>query len=229
MDSAARLPRPTRGRREAEIVALDFTAIDFETANSSPASACSVGLVRVRAGVVVARTSWLIRPPAGHDEFFPFNTGIHGIRAEDVISASSWTEQLGRLASFAGADVLVAHNAGFDMNVLRKACAATDDDCPPYRYLCTLHLARTTYTLDSYRLPAAAAAAGFTGFAHHDAGADAEASAHIVLDAARRHGARDIDELAALAGVRIGEITPAATVAAASAPSVRFMPVAAAS
>ena len=44
---------------------LDFTAIDFETANQSSASACSVGLVKVRGGVVVDTASWFIRPPFG--------------------------------------------------------------------------------------------------------------------------------------------------------------------
>jgi DNA polymerase-3 subunit epsilon len=194
-------------------VPLDFTAIDFETANSSAASACAVGLVRVRAGRVVARAGWLIRPPAGHDEFAPFNTGIHGIRAADVIRAKGWAEQLGDLCAFAGADVLIAHNAGFDMNVLRRASAATGDECPPYRYACSLQIARKTYTLASYRLPFVAAEAGFSGFAHHDATADAEACARIVIDAAARHGADDLAALTAAAGVRVSRLEAAAAVA----------------
>ena len=40
-----------------------ITAIDFETANGSPASACAVGLVRIRDGAVVERATWRIRPP----------------------------------------------------------------------------------------------------------------------------------------------------------------------
>lgn len=182
---------------------LDFTAIDFETANSSPASACSVGLVRVRDGQVVATAGWLIRPPAGHDEFQEWNVRIHGIRAEDVVTAAGWSEQFGRLCAFAGADVLVAHNAGFDLNVLRRASEATGDLCPPYRSLCSLQVARKTYQLDSYRLPKAAAAAGFEGFSHHDALADALACAHIVIDAARRTGAPDVESLAEMLGIRI--------------------------
>lgn len=185
---------------------LDFTAIDFETANRSAASACAVGLVRVRAGRIVARAGWLIRPPAGHDDFAPFHTGIHGIRADHVAAAKGWDEQLDDLCGFAGADVLVAHNAGFDMNVLRRACEATGDPCPPYRYACSLQLARKTYDLPSYRLPLVAAEAGFPRFAHHDATADAEACARIVIDAAGRHGAGDVTELAARAGVRISRV-----------------------
>jgi len=188
---------------EGEDVPLDFTAIDFETANSSPASACSVGLVRVRGGEVVATTGWLIRPPAGHDDFQEWNVRIHGIRPEDVVGASSWVDQFDRLCAFAGADVLVAHNAGFDLNVLRRASEVTGLECPPYRSLCSLQVARKTYQLESYRLPKAAAAAGFGDFSHHDALADARACAQIVIDAARRSLAADVDSLAAALGVRV--------------------------
>jgi len=190
-------------------VPLDFTAIDFETANSSPASACSVGLVRVRDGRVVATASWLIQPPAGHDEFQEWNVRIHGIRPEDVLGADSWVAQFDRLCGFAGADVLVAHNAGFDVNVLRRASEVTDLVCPPYRSLCSLQVARKTYELDSYRLPKAAAAAGFAEFSHHDALADARACAQIVIDAARLAGAADVFSLAQALGLQIKEPAPA--------------------
>lgn len=184
---------------------LDFTAIDFETANPSPASACSVGLVRVRGGEVVATAGWLIRPPAGHDEFQEWNIKIHGIHPSDVESAATWSEQFDRLCDFAGADVLVAHNAGFDLKVLRTAAEVTGEVCPPYRSLCSLQVARKAYDLDSYRLPVAAAAAGFAEFSHHDALADARACAQIVIDAARRAGASDVDTLADSLGVRVSE------------------------
>jgi DNA polymerase-3 subunit epsilon len=185
---------------------LDFTAIDFETANSSTASACAVGLARVRGGRVVATAGWLIQPPPGHDLFHPFNTGIHGIREADVALAKGWSAQLDDLCSFAGADVLVAHNAGFDMNVLRRACEATGDACPPYRYLCSLQVARKTYVLPSYRLPVVAAEAGFGAFAHHEASADALACAHIVIDAAVRAGVSDVAALAEAVGVRVSRV-----------------------
>jgi DNA polymerase-3 subunit epsilon len=190
-------------------VPLDFTAIDFETANSSPASACSVGLVRVRDGRVVATAGWLIQPPAGHDDFQEWNVRIHGIHPEDVRSADTWTEQFDRLCSFAGADVLVAHNAGFDVNVLRRASEATGLECPPYRSLCSLQVARKTYDLDSYRLPKAAEAAGHTEFSHHDALADARACAQIVIDAGHRAGASDVFALADALGLRVVDPVPA--------------------
>ena len=187
-------------------MALDFTAIDFETANSSSASACAVGLARVRAGEVVATAGWLIRPPVGHDHFCDINMRIHGIRPDDVVDAPTWSQQLGDLTAFAGADVLVAHNAGFDMAVLSRACEATGEECPPYRYACSLQVARKVYQLPSYRLPFVAAEAGFAEFAHHNAVADALACAHVMIDAARRVAADDIDDLATWTGLRVTQI-----------------------
>ena len=192
---------------------LDFTAIDFETANSSSASACSVGLVKVRNGRVVGRTGWLIKPPPGHDEFLEWNTRIHGIRARDVVDARSWADQFAELVDFAGDDTFVAHNAGFDMAVIRGACAVTGVPCPRHDYLCSLQVARKTYSLESYRLPVAAMAAGFEGFHHHDALADAEACAAIIVHAARRHGASSIGELADAVPVRLGRIGDVAAAA----------------
>lgn len=190
---------------------LDFTAIDFETANSSNASACAVGLVRVRDGEIVDQTGWLIRPPAGHDQFFELNTRIHGIREEDVAFAPTWPEQLRSLVSFAGDDILVAHNAGFDMAVLKRASEASGVDCPAYRYACSLQVARKVYSLDSYRLPFVAAEAGFAEFAHHNATADALACAHVMIDAARRVGADTVEAITGSTGVKVSQIVIADT------------------
>ena len=187
-------------------VPMDFTAIDFETANASAASACSVGLVKVRDGEVVERTGWLIKPPLGHDEFTEWNTRIHGIMAPDVRDAKLWSEQVADIVAFAEGDVLVAHNAGFDMGVITAACTASYLATPEFAYVCSLQVARKTYSLESYRLPVAAMAAGFEDFKHHDAIADAEACASIVAHAARRHDVRDVHELAELLGIRVGRI-----------------------
>jgi DNA polymerase-3 subunit epsilon len=184
-------------------VPLDFTAIDFETANGSAASACSVGLVKVRDGRVVDTASWLIRPPLGHDAFLEWNVRIHGIMAVDVADAPLWSEQLHDLQSFAENDTLVAHNAGFDMGVIAAACTASYLPTPAYDYLCSLHVARKTYALESYRLPVAAMAAGFEDFPHHDALADAKACAAIIVHAAGRHGASDIAELSEFSGAKL--------------------------
>jgi DNA polymerase-3 subunit epsilon len=191
-------------------VPLDFTAIDFETANNHAASACSVGLVKVRDGRVVDKTGWLIRPPFGFDDMLEWNTRIHGITAADIVDAPRWADQVDALLAYVDGDTLVAHNAGFDMGVLTAAQQASGLEVPSLSYVCSLRVARKTYHLDSYRLPVAAMAAGFEDFAHHDALADAEACAAIIVHAAKRHEVAELADLARACGTAVGRTGAAA-------------------
>ena len=63
---------------------------------------------------------WLVRPPKGHRWFREDFTEIHGLTWFDVQDASEFSvlapEFLARLTR---ADIVVAHNAGFDMRKLR--------------------------------------------------------------------------------------------------------------
>jgi DNA polymerase III subunit epsilon len=77
-------------------MSLDFTAIDFETANSYRGSPCSVGLAKVRDGQIIDESFTLIHPPARFDHFDGFNTWLHGITAEMVAGAPPW-QQVGQL------------------------------------------------------------------------------------------------------------------------------------
>jgi len=93
---------------------LDFTAIDFETANGSPASPCAVGLVRVRDGVLVEGMALLFKPPYPHNWFHEGNIRVHGIHPSDVEDALEYDAALPAMLEFIGTDVLIAHNAPFD-------------------------------------------------------------------------------------------------------------------
>ncbi|GAA1118640.1 exonuclease domain-containing protein [Citricoccus alkalitolerans] len=170
-------------------MALDFTALDFETANGFRGSPCSVGLVRVRNGQPVERAYWLMRPPAGFDRFDARNVGIHGITAAHVASAPRFAEVFGDMADFIGSDPLVAHNAGFDLGVIESALEVSGRDIPRFDYACSLVMARRTYELPSYALPVAAVEAGHPLANHHDALADAEACAWIMIDVLERRTA----------------------------------------
>lgn len=186
---------------------LNFTAIDFETANSYRGSPCSVGLVRVREGSAVERRHWLIRPPEGADRFDGWNTAIHGITAEMVADAPRWKHVLPHIVDFIGGDVVVAHNAAFDTGVIRYACAIDNIEWPELRFLCTLVLARRALTLPTYRLPFVAESLGFDLEDHHDALADANAVVEIVARLAARQGVADIQSLADSIGVGLGRMS----------------------
>jgi DNA polymerase-3 subunit epsilon len=190
-------------------MSLDFVTIDFETANSFRGSPCAVGLARVRDGVVVETASDLMRPPGGHDHFDPWNVRIHGITPDQVTDAPVFADLWPAVLDFIGGDTVVAHNASFDLGVIREACAASGLPWPSLRYACTLVLARKTYNLLSYSLPFVVEAAGLSLDDHHDAGADALAAAHIMLDMAARSGADTLDGLLATHGVLFGLLDPA--------------------
>ena len=176
-------------------MAIDFTAIDFETANGSPASPCAVGLVRVRDGKIVDTLAFLIQPPSPHDWFHAGNIKVHGIRPSDVDGAATAAEALALMLGFIGTDTLIAHNAPFDMGVLRAAASEVSFDLPDLSYACSLMMARKSYNLESYRLNAVAYAIGHEEFNHHDALADADACARIVIHMANRHDADSLAEL----------------------------------
>lgn len=174
---------------------LDFTAIDFETANGFRGSPCSVGLTKVRDGVVVEEASWLMRPPENHDHFDHHNVRIHGIRPEDVQDAPRFGELFPEIGAFIGGDVLAAHNAAFDLGVIRSGLEVSGMPGPAYDYVCTVMLSRRCYSLVSNSLPYAAEEAGVPLVNHHDAAEDARACAGILVDIARRNDADSIAEL----------------------------------
>ena len=176
-------------------VPLNFVAIDFETANGSPASPCAVGLVRVHDGQIVESVATLIQPPYPHNWFHEGNIRVHGIRPSDVDGAPTMPEALDFMLRFIDSDVLIAHNAPFDMGVLRASAAAIEAPLPDLNYACSLAISRKTYNLESYRLNAVAYAVGHEEFDHHDALADSDACARIIIHAAARHDAENLDEL----------------------------------
>jgi DNA polymerase III epsilon subunit-like protein len=187
-------------------VSLDFTALDFETANSFRGSPCSVGLAKVRDGQLVHEAATLIRPPAGFDHFDGFNTSIHGITAKMVEDAPRWKQVAAWIGDYVGSDILLSHNAGFDIGVMRHACSADQIRCPQMDFLCSLVLARRAFKLPSYRLPFVAAECGVTLANHHQADADARCAALIAIAMATLQGADTLPQLAQALGVRIGRV-----------------------
>lgn len=201
------------------MVAHAWTAIDFETANQDRGSACAVGLVRVVDGEVVDRYTTLIRPPEPVAYFSRHNTAVHGITAADVADAPGWETVRPRILEFADGGALVAHNAAFDMGVLRQACGHTGLDLPALDYACTLALSRRTWDLPDHRLPTVCAHIGHQVTHHHRADADAEAAARIMIAAMDRYGTSSLPELSRASRMRLGRLEAVAATLVASAPT----------
>ena len=125
---------------------MDFVTIDFETANQFPQNACSVGLARFDSdGNVLDRFYSLIKPPRGFDTFWARNIDIHGIRPRDVADAPDFAYIWPEIELFIGNDFLVAHNAEFDMGVLRSLFSYYGIEKPDIKYLCSLRISRRVW------------------------------------------------------------------------------------
>ncbi|MGO3884794.1 MAG: exonuclease domain-containing protein [Mycetocola sp.] len=179
------------------LTGLDFTAIDFETANSSSASVCAVGAVRVRNGVIVEEFTTLVTPPERFSTFSPGNIRIHGITAEKIASAQAptWNTVYPKLLDFIGTDTIVGHNVQFDISVLINATGEFDLPWPEFNSVCTLALSRAALQLPSYSLPWVVDHLGIPIFNHHDAVSDARASAQILIAIAKKDELITLNEL----------------------------------
>jgi DNA polymerase-3 subunit epsilon len=178
---------------------LNFTAIDFETANGSRASACALGMVKVRNGRIVERGSWLLRPTDGGG-FWPRNVEVHGITEAMVAGAPTWAQVHPEIAAFIDDDVVLAHNAIFDVGVFAKTSETAGIAVRSFTYGCSVKLAQKLLVLENHKLPTVHAALGFGAFQHHDGLADAEACANITIAIAAREGLADIDAVLKLCG-----------------------------
>lgn len=183
------------GGSKVEDVGIAFTAIDFETANGFRGSPCAVGLTKVRDGRIVEEASWLMRPPQGHDHFDSRNIAIHGITSGMVADSPRFGDLFPEIGGFIGSDVIVAHNAAFDLGVIRSALEVSALAGPAWDYACTVVLSRKSYSLPSYSLPFVAEAAGVPLLNHHDAVEDARACAGIMIDIARRYDAHTVEDV----------------------------------
>lgn len=169
-------------------MSLSFVAIDFETANSSRASACSLGMTKVLNGVISEKKYELFIPPEGHDHFEPRNISIHGITPADVQDKPRFSKVWPEFISFIDGLPLVAHNASFDLSVLRAALQVSGIPWPDLNYACTMVMSRNLFDLTSHSLLYVAHSAGvpWDREKHHDALYDSEICALIVLSMAQQ-------------------------------------------
>ncbi len=199
---------------------MDFVAIDFETANEFRNSACSVGLCRVQGGKVVDRYYTLLRPRELY--FNPFNVSIHGISEDDVLGSPTLAEAWPALLAFIDEQIMIAHNAAFDMSVLRHSLANVDLRSDSLRYACSCNIARRIWPDEvCHKLKYLAQVKKFPLLEHHNAEADAEACAELVLRLALESGASTVEGLLDHCELTHGEIYPGGAYVAASTPRAK--------
>lgn len=165
-----------------------FVTVDFETANASRASACSMGLVRVEDGEVVEKFTSLIKPHGRHAEFGRIQMGIHGITPEDVAYSPTLKELWPKIQSFVGNFPLVAHNAKFDFDVWQKSLRSWNIILEKPKGYCTYETSKRELSFSSYRLPDLVDSLALPKFDHHNALSDATACADLTLFLLERVG-----------------------------------------
>lgn len=159
---------------------MNFVSIDFETANEKRYSPCAVGIAVVRENKIVDEYYSLINPLV---EFSPYNTYVHGITEEDVVDAPTFTEIWPTLHNYLNNNMVIAHNASFDMSVIRNTLDHFNLPYPVMNYLCTVKISQFIWPeLDNHKLNTLAAYHGFT-FEHHHALEDARVAANIMQKA----------------------------------------------
>lgn len=172
---------------------MDFTAIDFETANRRADSACQLAAVIVRGGRIVDSANWLIRPEPFY--FSPSNIQIHGITPRQVGSQPVFGDLWDEIYEKFGDDCLIAHNASFDIGVLLACLRAHRKPIPDLHFSCTRAIARRTWPdRPRFGLKPLAEWLGIR-FRHHDALEDSIACAKIMLAAGIDREAESLEDL----------------------------------
>ncbi len=163
---------------------LDFVSIDFETANNRNNSACSIGLVAVKNMEIIEKKYYLIQPPTL--TFDKINIEINGITPEDVKDKPTflniWNEIKGYFYN-----IIIAHNAQFDMSVLKCLQLEYNLNIPDFKYMDSISISTKACDGDvKNSLEARANALNVVLNNHHNALDDAMTCANIVIESIRK-------------------------------------------
>ena len=162
---------------------FDFIAIDFETATENLNSACSIGVVAVKNLEIVDYFESYIQPP--YNRFADNNISVHGITPDITERAPTLDELWFELSQYFSEHIpVLAHNAHFDMSVLRLSTKA---DIPDFPYIDSISIV-SPYVEGSRSLEHCVEVLGISMDQHHNALSDATAVAEIAICVLRNCG-----------------------------------------
>jgi DNA polymerase-3 subunit epsilon len=188
--------------------ATTFVVFDLETTGvSDEDTVTEIGAVKICGGEVVGEFATLVDPGRGIP---PEIVSLTGITNAMVYAAPRLDAVLPAFLEFAAGAVLVAHNAGFDTNFIRKACLRHGYRWPRPTVVCTVRLARRVLTRDeapSCRLSALAELLQARTKPTHRALADARATVDVFHSLLERVGSVGVQSLEELLDY-IPEVTP---------------------
>lgn len=155
-----------------------FIAFDVETPNRFNNRISSIGITVIEDGAITGGFSSLVDPETHFDYF---NTALTGISEETVAGAPTFPQLWERIAPLMSSGLLVAHNAVFDMSVLKKCLADYGIEWRPYaRYICTVQMGRKLLPGMRHNLDVMCRFFGIP-LDHHQAESDSRACAELLL------------------------------------------------
>ena len=155
-----------------------FVAFDVETPNGRNDRISAVGIAVVEDGAIREEFYSLVNPETCFD---PFNTSLTGISAETVRRAPTFPEVWEQIEPILSGGLFVAHNAVFDLGVLRKCLRDYGIVWKPYVwYLCTVQMGRRLLPGMCHSLDVMCDYYGIE-LNHHHALSDSRACAGILL------------------------------------------------
>ena len=155
-----------------------YICFDVETPNYLNNRMSAIGISVVEGGRITEEFFSFVNP---EEPFDPFNTQLTGISAETVAAAPTFGQLWPRIETLMSSGVLVAHNAPFDIAVLKSCLRAYGiewkESAP---YTCTVRIGRAILPGISHKLNDMCS---FYNIAldHHKADSDSHACAEILL------------------------------------------------
>lgn len=135
--------RPLKGKSLWDLPER-YVVVDIETTGLDPTfdEIIEVSGVRYDSGVEVSQFSSLVKP---QNEIDSYITSLTGITNEMVSEAPEAVDVLPRFLDFLGDDVLVAHNANFDINFVYSQSEALVERFLTNNFVDTLRIARRLF------------------------------------------------------------------------------------
>ena len=128
-----------------------FVVLDLETSGAAPSTGAGIteiGAVKVRGGEILGEFQSFVNPGVPISDFI---TGLTGITDEMLIDAPKIAEIFPTFIEFLGPqeeNILVAHNAPFDIGFLKAAALFLHYPWPAHHVADTARLARYVLTKD---------------------------------------------------------------------------------
>ena len=155
-----------------------FVVLDVETPNRLHHRMSAIGITVLENGEITEEFYSLVNPETHFDAF---NARLTGIREETVKNAPVFPELWPQIEPMMSSGLLVAHNAVFDMSVLKKCLRDYGIEWKPYvRYLCTVQMGKRVLPGMSHKLNVLCDHYGI-GLDHHQAASDSRACAELLL------------------------------------------------